>query len=348
MNVSVIIPIYNAAPFIVKAVESALACPEVKEVLLIEDYSQDKSLEICKLLDQRFPNVRLFRTDSGINQGASAARNIGMQHAEMEYLAFLDADDYYLPSRFKVDKEVFADCKDAGGVYNAIGVHFYSKDVERDYKRCLKNEITVLEGVRGPEQLFDSLIGNRRIKGDKVTGNIHLNGLTLKTELVMESGIKFNPDLQFHEDTEFIIRLAHNYMLYPGSISEPVAVRGVHEGNRITKHLHNTDALSKSRNLLWQSVHKWSIDKNLSSEQNTCIYTKYLLTRILKSGKIKACIYLPAYIYLSRGEILFRHYSKIQAAILGDGIISRFVFTVIRRLFRFLKIIKSGTGRSFN
>ena len=50
MNISIILPVYNAACFLEKAVDSALQFPEVKEVLLIEDCSPDNSLEICKKL----------------------------------------------------------------------------------------------------------------------------------------------------------------------------------------------------------------------------------------------------------------------------------------------------------
>ena len=49
-KVSVIIPVYNAAPFVRQAVESALAQPETAEVVLVEDNSPDNSLEICQQL----------------------------------------------------------------------------------------------------------------------------------------------------------------------------------------------------------------------------------------------------------------------------------------------------------
>ena len=59
-NISVIIPVYNAAPFVGKAVESALIQPEVGEVLLIEDGSKDNSLEICKRLAEEYDKVKVL------------------------------------------------------------------------------------------------------------------------------------------------------------------------------------------------------------------------------------------------------------------------------------------------
>ncbi|MGZ5196876.1 MAG: glycosyltransferase family 2 protein, partial [Kaistella sp.] len=61
MKISVIIPVYNAAAFLRKAVESALKHTEVEEVVLIEDASPDHSLEICKELVSENKKVKLFQ-----------------------------------------------------------------------------------------------------------------------------------------------------------------------------------------------------------------------------------------------------------------------------------------------
>ena len=61
MTISVIIPVYNAAAFLEKAVHSALQFEEVQEVLLIEDQSTDHSLEVCKKLAQENSKIKLFQ-----------------------------------------------------------------------------------------------------------------------------------------------------------------------------------------------------------------------------------------------------------------------------------------------
>ncbi len=100
MQVSIIIPVYNAAAYVREAVESALIQPETGEILLIEDNSPDDSLRICQELAAKYDKVKLLRHPNGENRGPGASRNLGMRNARSPILAFLDADDYYLPGRF--------------------------------------------------------------------------------------------------------------------------------------------------------------------------------------------------------------------------------------------------------
>lgn len=127
-RVSVIIPVYNAGPFIRQAVESALAQPETAEVVLVEDNSPDDSLAACQKLAREYPQVRLFQHPGGINRGAGPSRNLGIINSTRDFIAFLDADDFYLPGRFTVVRQVFAERPDCDGVYEAVGMHFEDEE----------------------------------------------------------------------------------------------------------------------------------------------------------------------------------------------------------------------------
>ena len=98
---SVVIPTYNRARIIARAVESALAqtYPSL-EVVVADDGSSDETGEIVAQLGE---NVRYARQ---ANAGVSAARNFGMRHARGEFIAFLDSDDSWLP--WKIEAEVAA------------------------------------------------------------------------------------------------------------------------------------------------------------------------------------------------------------------------------------------------
>ncbi len=133
MNISVIIPVYNAEEFVVKAVESALQFPEVKEVLLIEDGSPDDALQVCQKLEADYDRAKLLQHPEKGNHGAGASRNLGLAIAACDYIAFLDADDFYLPNRFMADKKIFPENLAADFVYNAIGAHYYSAEAEAGY-----------------------------------------------------------------------------------------------------------------------------------------------------------------------------------------------------------------------
>jgi len=104
-KVSVVIPAYNAEKLIIKAVESALQFKEVDEVLLVEDGSSDNTLDICKQLGNEYHKVKVYHHLNGINKGAGASRNLGIKKAANDYIAFLDADDYFLPNRFDAEKK---------------------------------------------------------------------------------------------------------------------------------------------------------------------------------------------------------------------------------------------------
>lgn len=89
--VSIIIPVYNAAHYIEECLDSILSQSYKKfEVVLINDGSTDNSLEICKEYLQIDSRIQLINTD---NKGVSNARNVGIDNASGDYIAFIDSDD---------------------------------------------------------------------------------------------------------------------------------------------------------------------------------------------------------------------------------------------------------------
>src|SRR5690606_18557017 len=106
-QVSVIIPVYNAVNFIEKAVESVIHQHGVGEVLLIDDACPDGALVLCKELENKYEQVKLFQHPNAENRGAGASRNLGIQIVRFDYFVFLDAVDYYLPDGFKITEQLF-------------------------------------------------------------------------------------------------------------------------------------------------------------------------------------------------------------------------------------------------
>jgi glycosyltransferase involved in cell wall biosynthesis len=92
--VSILIPCFNAERWIAQAIESALVQTwSRKEVIVVDDGSTDRSLDIIKRFDGR------IRWQTGSNRGANAARNGLMELARGEWLQYLDADDYLRPAK---------------------------------------------------------------------------------------------------------------------------------------------------------------------------------------------------------------------------------------------------------
>jgi len=99
--VSIVTPCLDAAAFLGEAIESVLAqtCPDW-EMIIVDDGSTDGSLAIAQDYASREPfRIRLLRHEKGGNRGKAASRNYGIEHARGRFLAFLDADDVYLPGK---------------------------------------------------------------------------------------------------------------------------------------------------------------------------------------------------------------------------------------------------------
>ena len=107
-TVSVIIPAYNSAATIGRAIDSALAQDlSGAEILVVNDGSTDTTRAV---LDSYGEKIRIIERSNG---GQSAACNTGMAAAGGKYLAFLDADDYWLPGRLRMTVDAL-ECSGAG------------------------------------------------------------------------------------------------------------------------------------------------------------------------------------------------------------------------------------------
>lgn len=256
MKVSVITPVYNAAEFVTRAVESALVQPEVAEVLLIEDGSPDNSLEVCQGLAAKFEKVRLLRHPNGENRGAGASRNLGMQNATCEYIAFLDADDYYLPGRFQKTSQVFLENPDCEGVYEVAETLIINEVARKRFSLTGKNPDIKIISVKvktEPEQLGINLIEGKH-------GYFHIDGFVLRSRVINRVGY-MNEMLRLHQDTEWMVRCALLCKLFPGRLIDPITIVTIHDHNRffapqeLKKEYHN-------RMKYWLSLYDWSMKKS--------------------------------------------------------------------------------------
>ena len=108
MRFSIIIPVKNGQCFLEKALNSIVnQCIDNIEVLVINDSSTDKTVEIAKRFISKYNYIRLLDSDG---RGVSEARNTGIQNSQGEYILFLDVDDFYLDNAIKeFEKIIIAD-----------------------------------------------------------------------------------------------------------------------------------------------------------------------------------------------------------------------------------------------
>lgn len=108
---SIIVPVYNCGVFVGEAIESVCrqTYPNV-EIIVVDSSSDDTK----KTLDRYRTRITYLHQKP---RGVSAARNLGIQHARGEYIAFLDADDEWLPEKLSMQVSAFQRYSDAGLVF---------------------------------------------------------------------------------------------------------------------------------------------------------------------------------------------------------------------------------------
>ena len=118
-RVSIVTPFLNAGTFIQEAIESVLAQTYAHwELLLVDDGSTDESTSIAQAFAAAHPDRIHYLTHQGrVNEGASASRNLATRVARGEYVAFLDADDVYLPRKLEEQVPLLDARPDVGMLY---------------------------------------------------------------------------------------------------------------------------------------------------------------------------------------------------------------------------------------
>lgn len=257
IQISVIIPVFNAAPFVKKAVLSALAQPEVAEVIIIDDGSTDNSYELCQTLVAKHKKILLLTHSDHANKGVSASRNLGIQTSCQKYITFLDADDYYLPNRFKSIAKKFQEKPNILGIYSG---HRIEGDEYSGLGKLKMNSKVP------SEQLFEYLITSQEY--------FYIIDLTIRKSKLPE-GFQFDEALSFGEDTDFILSLCLVGDLIHCELDKPVLSRVIHSNNTI----HNKHKERAGKYLLSQ---KW-LNKSINTNWSKSIRRKFLFN--LLEGK---------------------------------------------------------------
>jgi glycosyltransferase involved in cell wall biosynthesis len=125
--VSVIIPTYNCAPYLSEAIDSVLLQAGVNmEVIVVDDGSTDNTKEVVETYGHHITYI-----SQDHRRGAAAARNVGLQHASGEWIAFQDADDIWLPEKLSTQLAALQRYPDARLVCSDV-LAFCDREVVRD------------------------------------------------------------------------------------------------------------------------------------------------------------------------------------------------------------------------
>jgi glycosyltransferase involved in cell wall biosynthesis len=227
-SISVVVPTFNNGDRLEGAIRSALDQePKPIEIIVVDDGSVERVDSMS--LDRIDPCIRIIRHES--NFGGSAARNTGIEAACGDFVAFLDADDRWLPGKLKTQVPQILDRK-SENVFACANIRF-------DGGSC------------------NGLLYNHRppLEGEDISRYFLIHGCTFQTSTLivptlLANSVRFDDRLRRHQDWDFVLRLIKNgaHFLY---CHEPLVAYwdGV-ESNRVSKQSSIEPAL------LWLKVDK--------------------------------------------------------------------------------------------
>ncbi|QRV15892.1 glycosyltransferase [Haloterrigena salifodinae] len=213
-RVSVVIPTYDRAETLPRAIDSALAQTiDDLEVVVVDDGSTDETPSV--LADYDDPRVR--PVVHATNQGANVARNTGIEHARGEYVAFLDSDDEWRPEKLERQLDALE-----GRSEEWVGVYCdstYELSGANDRLRGVAASALARsddEPVRGGgEELIGPILADEVQPGAGST-------LLVRTDVAREVG-GFDEELDRFQDPEFCLRVLKAGKL--AYVDEPLVVR---------------------------------------------------------------------------------------------------------------------------
>jgi hypothetical protein len=203
-QVSVVVPLYNKAPYVEATLRSVQAQSLADlEIVVVDDGSTDGGATLVEKLDE--PRIRLIRQ---ANAGAAAARNAGIAAARGRWIAFLDADDLWLPDKLAQQLhllEAHPDVAWASGAHIRVIAGRHAKS-----SQGIPRTHFAAEGV-----IEDALAS--------VGGAIWTSTVMVRRDVLHDMG-GFDPALRLGEDTDLWVRLAVGSprLAY---VERPIAVR---------------------------------------------------------------------------------------------------------------------------
>lgn len=246
MKFSIVIPTYNRAAFLSKAIESVLSQTYNDwELIVIDDGSIDNTKEVVShYSDSRITYIYQQ------NAERSTARNNGIMHATGEYVCFLDSDNYMKPDRLEKLSAIIAKENKCACYYTDI-----------EYNDVVKGSVKIKKGKEYPFPMDIDLL---------IQDIIATPQLCCSTEILRKH--QFNPSLSIGEDMELLFRITAEYPLrYIPNQATVVEVE--HEGRSVAVHSKSSEKQLETLKIMFSKGHP----ANKASKQQK----KWLLSAVL-------------------------------------------------------------------
>ena len=202
--VSIILPVYNGAQMVCAALESAFAQTfQDFEIIAIDDGSTDDSAQILGSFE---PRIRVLNQKNG---GASKARNLGIESARGEWVAFLDADDIWEPQKLEKQVELMRQNPKTGVSFSEC-LYF---DENREWNADFGARVPAMSAI------FEAMLSEHFIA---------MSSVMVRRECFQKVGV-FDESLVGCEDYNLFLRLARQFQFR--FLAEPLVKLRCHDGN---------------------------------------------------------------------------------------------------------------------
>jgi glycosyltransferase involved in cell wall biosynthesis len=213
-KISVVIPLYNKGFIISETLQSVIAQTFTDfEIIIINDGSTDNSFEIAsQFVDER---IRLYNQE---NKGVSQTRNTGIEYANGELIAFLDADDIWYPNHLEELHQLYIDFPNCGIYCNRYQIKTTSKHIQKI-------------NFNGINATYRGIVSNY-FYSNKPYRIAWTSALMAERRILIKLG-GFNKNVEVVEDIELWTKIA---ILYPVAISNKItATYNFNTPNSLTK-----------------------------------------------------------------------------------------------------------------
>jgi glycosyltransferase involved in cell wall biosynthesis len=196
--ISVITPFLNVEPYLSAAIESVQRQTFVDwEMILVDDGSSDRSVEIATAAAAEDPRIRLIRSNG---RGAAAARNAGLKIASGSFITFLDGDDLFEPETFEKDLEIFKANPGAMVTYGPT-LWWFPEQPRHNWVEPMQSEAGRLHM---PPKLLDEVILRQRSQVPCICA------VMVRREALRAVG-GFDEAFQLYEDQTLLVKLLLRY-----------------------------------------------------------------------------------------------------------------------------------------
>ena len=195
-SIDAIIPLFNCEHYIKESIQSIQSQTyPVNKIIVVDDGSTDNSASIVECLAKQDPKILLLR---GTNHGLSAARNKGIRAATADFIAFLDADDIWLPDKLAEQMMIFSSHKDCAFIHTqalAIAPEGTTIDEMFSIGPFQSDQQTIVQSQ------FNSIRSGEYI----VSGSA--SSVIARRNMIIKAGL-FDETMRFAEDWDMWARLA--------------------------------------------------------------------------------------------------------------------------------------------